>query len=294
MPLNIAHDRIAKRCVCCGSANLRRSPAVLMPFVAHRALGWAPVEIDESWGLATIHKGWAYSICNTLCCNDCGLLFLDIRFTESEMADLYHGYRGTEYTALRECYEPGYTARNDRLVDGYRYLELVEAFILAHAGRPSSILDWGGDSGKNTPFKASAEAIRVYDISDNPVQPYAHKVTAEEVRRFHHDLIVCSNVLEHVPYPGDVMAEIRGAMAADTVLYIEVPHEELIRKNGRDIQACCGKKRHWHEHINFFSEESLRRLVAESGYELLGMGEIDVSDGAGTSFVHALTCRRST
>jgi hypothetical protein len=42
-------ERIATQCVCCGSENLKSSPAVLMPFVAHRTFGWKPAVIDKSW-----------------------------------------------------------------------------------------------------------------------------------------------------------------------------------------------------------------------------------------------------
>jgi hypothetical protein len=65
-----------------------------MPFVAHRVFGWEPVEITEDWGLKTINNGMAYSVRNSLLCDNCGHLFLDIRFNESEMNSLYEGYRG--------------------------------------------------------------------------------------------------------------------------------------------------------------------------------------------------------
>ena len=41
----LKRERIAAQCVCCGSENLKSSPAVIMPFVAHRTFGWEPVFI---------------------------------------------------------------------------------------------------------------------------------------------------------------------------------------------------------------------------------------------------------
>ena len=35
--------------------------------------------------LATIENGHAYSICNSVQCRTCGMLFLDIRFSDSEL-----------------------------------------------------------------------------------------------------------------------------------------------------------------------------------------------------------------
>lgn len=126
---NLKSKRIATECVCCGSALLKKSPAILMPFVAHRVFDWRPVEVDESWGLNTIKNGHAYSICNSLCCNDCGLLFLDIRFSDEELSYLYRNYRDAEYTDLRESYEPGYKARNNLLIKEVNYMPDVEEFL---------------------------------------------------------------------------------------------------------------------------------------------------------------------
>ena len=100
--LTKSRERVAKTCVCCVNSSLNKSPAIVMPFVAHRAFGWAPVTIDDSWGLKTIKSGTAYTVCNTLFCPDCGFLFLDMRFSEEELAGLYDGYRNAEYTDLRE------------------------------------------------------------------------------------------------------------------------------------------------------------------------------------------------
>ena len=104
-----SRSRIATHCVCCQGTNLNRSPAILMPFVASRVFGWEPVEITAEWGLRDIRQGFAYPLCNSVQCADCGVLFLDIRFDDAEMSALYADYRGDAYTALRERFEPGYT-----------------------------------------------------------------------------------------------------------------------------------------------------------------------------------------
>jgi hypothetical protein len=84
---------IVRSCPCCGSTRLIGSPAVLMPFVAHRALNWAPIEINETWKLDTIPTSLAFTICNSLHCETCHFLFLDIRFDNFEIGILYCGYR---------------------------------------------------------------------------------------------------------------------------------------------------------------------------------------------------------
>jgi hypothetical protein len=145
----LCRHRVADQCVCCGSQNLHGTPAILMPFVAHRCFGWAPTLIDESWGLNTVQKGMAYTVCKSLQCTDCGLLFSDIRFSDDELERLYSGYRNADYTALRETYEPGYTLRNNALGQQIDYGGILETFLTPLLPeRPLAVLDWGGDSGK--------------------------------------------------------------------------------------------------------------------------------------------------
>ncbi|HLP82398.1 MAG TPA: hypothetical protein VK141_10480, partial [Nitrosomonas sp.] len=123
-----------------------------MPFVAHRVFGWKPVEITDEWGLKTIPSGRAYCICNTLYCTECGLLFSDIRFDDEEIAALYNGYRNEEYTALRDSYEPGYRQRADFLYAGLPHVPDIEQFLVPFLNdSPIRVLDWGGDTGINTP-----------------------------------------------------------------------------------------------------------------------------------------------
>ena len=68
-------ERISSYCVCCGGKDLKSSPTILMPFIAHRNFKWAPVVIDDSWGLKTIQNGHAYSVFNSMYCTNCEHLF---------------------------------------------------------------------------------------------------------------------------------------------------------------------------------------------------------------------------
>ena len=162
---------VAQSCVCCGSDNLTKAPAILMPFVAARALGWYPVKIDLSWGLRTVKEGNAYSICNTLSCGQCDLLFLDIRFSSYEMQMLYSGYRGKDYTTLRDHFEPGYAAKNKKTKASQNNEIVAESFLKEHLTLPVTILDWGGDSGENTPFSLQSSVVHIYDISNTTTVP---------------------------------------------------------------------------------------------------------------------------
>lgn len=263
-------ERIATSCVCCGGGRLESSPAVLMPFVAHRVFGWAPVEIDDSWGLETIANGRAYSICRSLHCSTCGHLFLDIRFDDAELRRLYGGYRDAEYVALREHYEPGYRARNETLRTGVPYVPSIERFLAPYVPSAPRILDWGGDTGKNTPFAGTRASHLIYDISDASPVAGARRVARDEVTPADFDLICCNMVLEHVPFPVALLEDIRQAMAGETMLYVEVPFEGLMVEHPTAPHL---HKRHWHEHINFFSRRSLREALQRAGFTVVAEAE---------------------
>ena len=286
----LKRERVATKCVCCESNQLKKSPAILMPFVADRAFGWKPLFIDDTWGLKDIKKGNAYAICNSLYCLECALLFLDIRFSEEELNYIYSGYRNKVYTDLRESYEPGYSEKNNSLNNGINYIKKIEAFLTPHLSFPLSILDWGGDTGKNTPFKNNNKTFHIFDISSKSVIEGAEAVDRNTVFSARYDLIVCSNVLEHIPYPSELIFDIKKAMAEDTILYIEVPLEDIIRKAspGEDLSRL---KKHWHEHINFYSDKSLLSLLNLCGLEVLQIEKINSSAGGSASFAIQIACR---
>ena len=291
------NSRIATECVCCGSKNLQSSPALLLPFISHRVFNWAPVEITDDWKLGPygIKNGMAYAICNSLLCGECFHLFLDIRFDDRDMNALYDKYRDEDYVDLRDHYEPGYKVKNEQLNSGYNYLLQVEQFLESHINttHPISVLDWGGDTGKNTPFYSSCKTLDIYDISDNPVLEKAKRVKKEELVASHYDLVVCANVLEHVSYPKESLHEIKSIMNKDTVLYIELPYENLVRtfeEQGK-LETIHKSKKHWHEHVNFFTDKSVEKMVSSSGFDILELRKMKIT-GETSAYIFQVACKK--
>jgi hypothetical protein len=285
-------ERIASRCICCGGKDLLKSPAVLMPFVAKRVFDWDVVEITEDWGMRTLKTGMAYPLCNSLQCVSCRALFLDIRFSEEEAARLYSGYRNEHYTALRETFERGYAERNALFFQRAPYIPSIEAFLEPHLPEgPLHILDWGGDIGVNTPFRDKADKVAVYDISGRSIVDGAKSIGLEQTPSEAFNLIICSNVLEHVAAPTEMLNDISKQMAKDAILYIEVPYEPLMMDN-TDLENLAQHKKHWHEHINFFSDTALRVMMKDCGLEVIEMEQVecDVYGRTGTQFF--ITCQR--
>jgi hypothetical protein len=285
--------RIATHCPCCDGADLTRSPAVLMPFIAFRTFGWTPVEITPEWGMRSLRAGMAYPLCNSMQCQACGLLFLDIRFSDEEMARLYADYRGEAYTEQRERFEPGYAALNAAIQVHTPDTSDAERFLAPHVKPAPRVLDWGGDSGENTPFRATASQVDVYDLSDVPLVSGVRRVTRDAIAPASYDLVVLSHVLEHVPEPEAVVRPAATALQASGALYVEVPYEPVIAAapRSRDLAPL---KRHWHEHVNFYTEDSLRALLGRCGLEVLEVETRAFSSLVpNLSQVLAAVCRRS-
>lgn len=283
-----ARQRLADSCVCCGSGDLVASPAVLMPFIADRAFGWSPVVIDDSWGLKTIQNGNAYSICKTMRCRECDHLFCDIRFSEEEMDAIYVGYREESYVNSRDYYEPGYRERNEALTVSVSYKGDIEKFLSPFVRDPLRILDWGGDTGTNTPFEQRRVSLDIFDISGKAVEGDAKVVTREQAMNSKYSLIVCSQILEHIPFPSDVLLSVRQAMDTQSILYIEVPFEEIMR---RDVQDREKIKRHWHEHINFYSKYSMDSLLLNCGLKTLATDVLVAEVGGVEAHILQVACR---
>lgn len=261
-----------------------------MPFVAMRVFNHEPVEITDDWGLRDLRSGMAYSVCSTLECEDCGVIFLDYRFSNAELGRLYKDYRNDEYNALRTRFEPGYAAKVVHYQGRAKYIENVETILAPYLPPKPNVLDWGGDSGINSPFRFTASKLNVYDISGVAVCDEATRVSLADTRNHDYDLVTCSQVLEHIPYPVDLVRQITQTLSPQTVLYLEVPLEEVFQ--GEDDGRRKGeKKRHWHEHVNFFSPASLKALAHSCDLEVLAVRNLSVSLGWRDTTVQMLICR---
>ncbi len=264
--------KVIDYCVCCGSKNVEFTPGAIAPFIADRIWGWVPQAHKSSEGYEFV----AFPLCKTVRCQDCDYVGCDIRFDDEEMGKLYTNYRDEQYVALREKYEPAYRKLNNELEnEQVGYFAEMEAFILDDMSvKPARVLDWGGNNGINTPF-TDAETVHIYEIGGKA--PLYGKLVNEPEPPY--DLIVLSNTLEHVPYPRNMLRQIKGSMSKDTLLYIEIPIEELWMAM-------------WHEHINKFSPKSAERLLHVCGLKMLRM-KLCPPPKHGYSNLAMINCRRA-
>lgn len=269
---------MADHCICCGGKHLAAAPAVLMPFISKRVFDYDLITIDDGFGLNDLHPGAAYMLCKSIQCQDCSVIFLNIRFSDEQMHSLYSGYRDEQYVQQRLSFEPSYSGVINHFSTRESYISDVEKWLKSYLPENPAVLDWGGGSGINTVFLGKSSKIEVLDPSDAPLVEGALRADLDKQCSNPYDLIACCQVLEHVPYPTYVLKQIREVMKPATLLYVEVPLENFMFDHKDDSQAYLFKK-HWHEHINFFSEKSMISLICASGFSIIDSTVISIDVG---------------
>ena len=256
------------QCPICHSNNQRDYPARCSPFLAERIWNTSPFPMQF------------------ISCNDCGFMYYYPQPTDKELEKLYNGYRSTEYEKQRQKHEPDYS--NAVLYHDYifRHLRIYET-LKNHIDScdVTSVLDYGGGDGSIIPPVYSHANRYVYDISGIPIVDGVKPFSLADTRTF--DLILCCHVLEHVNDPHEAASNIAGYMHDKSILYLEVPTEYPFVVSalkffsthrrfyylyawlyGKDPEGMFPVM---HEHINLFTEPSLRKLLEMHNLDILYM-----------------------
>jgi hypothetical protein len=145
-------------------------------------------------------------------CARCGFLFYNPRLDDGDLQRLYSGYRLQEYQQMRHTSEPWYTPKfNEGLASPALYTRRRAALaplLLRHLdGRPvRRILDYGGDRGDLVAGLIEGAEAFVYEISGIPA--VAGVTAVQDPAACRPDLIINSNLLEHVGSPQDLVRSI--------------------------------------------------------------------------------------
>lgn len=227
-------------------------------------------------------------------CESCGFTFYNPRLDDADLRRLYGNYRSEEYQRMRHASEPWYTAGFNAELASHSSYEMrrrtLAGILLQHVrGREiRRVLDYGGDRGDLVRGLVKDAAAFVYDISGIPA---VEGVTStEDPAGCEADLIISSNVFEHVGFPRQLLEEIREATPAGGLVFLEVPCEspvQLGRIVRRVAQVGLMALTHpglaasvlrpaslymMHEHINYFKEQSLITLMRSCGFQVAASG----------------------
>ena len=273
------------RCVVCDGEIRELRQALVSPFLARRIWNRPPFSV----ALAE--------------CQACGFIFYNPRLDDEEAMRLYSGYRSPEYQQMRYASEPWYTVKfNAELASPKSYdrrRKILEPILRRNIGdRPiKRVLDYGGDRGDLVVGLVKGAQAFVYDISGIPaadgVTPTANPAECKP------DLIINSNVLEHVGFPHHHLEEIVKIAPAGCLIFLEVPCETpfgsgriakriaqvgvmaLTRPSLARYMIAPASLYMMHEHINYYTEQSLATLMRSAGCSVAATGNYVVESQAG-------------
>lgn len=284
-------------CVICGGPLHTRRQALVAPFLAKRIWGRKPFQV------ALVE------------CRDCGFLFYNPRMEPEEEARLYANYRSAEYLKMRNEVEPWYTPSfNQSLSEPGLYDKrrtIVAALLRKHLGtrKVTRILDYGGDGGMLVKGLVPGATPFVYDISGAPAVDGVS--STNDPKRCQADLIVNSNVLEHVSFPRRLVSEILDSTPTGGLVFLEAPSEfpmgaaRMARRVAQVGWTCLARPGlapsilrpaslfMMHEHINYYTERSLTELIRRSDCTLQSAGSYTLSSPSGKAAVAWALAARS-
>lgn len=88
-----------------------------------------------------------------------------------------------------------------------------------------------------------------------------------------HDLVTCSNVLAHIDDVNAALSAVRLTLKPNGLLAIEV-HDAAMLERHTQFETV------YHEHLSYFTEATLHRLVAAHGFVLIGCSTTPMHGGA--------------
>lgn len=136
---------------------------------------------------------------------------------------------------------------------------------------PDDVEYWGVE-----PVHDAAEQARQKNMK---VLCGTYDAVCGQVPSAYFDLVVCNDVVEHVPDPAAFLVSLKSKLAPNGVLIGSVPN---VRFWGNLINLLL--KRDWkyedsgvldRTHVRFFTNKSFRRLIRDAGYELVKMAGIE-------------------
>lgn len=89
------------------------------------------------------------------------------------------------------------------------------------------------------------------------------------------DVVVCRQVLEHVPSPDGFLQALRGALRSDGLAYIEIPCAEYIVRNRSIVDF-------HYPHVHYYSRAGAISLLRRAGFEVID--SVSVKDGHDVGF----------
>jgi SAM-dependent methyltransferase len=200
-------------------------------------------------------------------CGSCGLVFVNPRPTEQDLAGLYDAKNGeAQADFYARTVSPAQIAEYDRI------LKDVAEFV----PRGARLLDLGCAAGY---FMQQAGGAG-FDAHGVDIAPWVEQISGlrgvRNVRACRlldagfedgsFDVVHSSQVFEHLPRPTEELHEIHRVLRPGGLLYINVPNYQCLSiVLGRDDFELNTPP----EHVTYFTPRTIARLVATAGFDVL-------------------------
>ena len=288
-------------CLICGSSDIETIDTVVSDFVMAR--------INNKFVTGSNYK-------TKLCfCKSCSFAYYDYRLNKAEEYSLYKNYRDETYQKTREFYECWYTKKVNEIIN-FDEVALTEqqkqikTMLFNAIDREIKVaLDYGGNEGKSFVAEIGTVKKYVYDISGvKPVVGVETISNYSALKNCKYDFIMCNMLFEHLSYPLNDMKRLWNIGDSDTLYYIEVPSENPFIKGNKFslfknlklafnpnynfcklvkyyLKSYHGPFMPMKEHINFFTENSLKKMLEVSNFKIIDVCEANRNGNLGKSSV---------
>ncbi len=204
---------------------------------------------------------------NHVKCNSCGLIYVNPRLKNSrENLDSFYGSDEGDGSLIKKLLHSAYSARRQKIFSAE--LKRAERYR-----KSNKILDIGCSFGgflyaaKNLGWEAKGIET-VYNVGKYGKELYNLDIffgTLEEAKLepASFDVIRLNNVIEHIPYPSQFLADVNKLLRKGGLLSVSTPNY------GSYSVSICGKE--WiyfdgQHHIVFFTPETLEKILDKNGF----------------------------
>jgi hypothetical protein len=308
-------------CIICDSDRLTGYPAIVSPFIAQLALKRPSMHCMLYECVRCAHRFFDLRL------DEREMASLYSHYRDENYLKLRQRWEPWYTAAVNQ------SIGNDPVEIGSRRSELLK-FLQKHLSKEvltGVVLDYGGDRGQFLPLELGSQKY-VFEVSDQrPAEGVVRLISPAEIQAHRPDIVLLCHVFEHMPSPREFLQQVRAEIGAKSNywLYVEVPQEgyPILRsakdeshrmKRGQEAAIfrhrfawilsdfystfCRVKFRvvppfgiiKLHEHLNFFSEESIRILLQQAGFLVEVVASGSFSSRSGISRVIRVLARSQT
>ncbi|MEX1025228.1 MAG: class I SAM-dependent methyltransferase [Planctomycetota bacterium] len=207
-------------------------------------------------------------------CSDCRLLFLDPRYSDEQLDELYANYRSPE--SLTRGFDPGRLQRKRRELAAFAAVAPQGACLCIGCGN-------GMEMVVASEVGFSVEGIDIDSESAQRVgelygfKTYGGDLLTTQFESAPYQAVVFDQVLEHLKEPRRYLERVFELLTPGGVAYVGVPNIGSVSARFKTLTGKLGLKpkarrgRHydtWH-HINYFTPRSLTFGLEATGFELV-------------------------